>query len=327
MSEIICECGDPKFGHVGRPNCVITQKTLAFPMFVPRINSNGNRNFLPANAAGITAYNLEYGTAHTTLAEVIDSLTTVANPLDRAYPGLRVENATFPRTDTVFETAPSGRKIKVAGAGGVRSWLMELWGSDAAHGVLRAYSEFGCSDLDVYYIDVTGNLWGIQDDPTSGIVRGYEMDTESFDSFLQYATDTTSQKINLAWDLDALECEQNAWVITSAEYGKKFTSITPLIQADSGADNTSTTVIEAKIWEGFGTAGNKGDIVGLTTASFIVADSTGTPFPHVAATTYVVDANGFGTYTMTMDAVMAVGDWTVDTTAPGYDVPTANFTV
>jgi hypothetical protein len=115
--------------------------------------------------------------------------------------------------------------------------------------------------------------------------------------------------------------------MTAGEYGKKFTDIRPLIQGDSSADNTTTEIIEAKIWAGFGTSGNKTDIVGLTTASFIVKDSTGTVFPHAAATTYVEDANGFGTYTITMDAAMASGDWTVETNAPGYDVPVASFAV
>lgn len=328
MSQEICSCGNPTFGHVGRPNCVITQKTLAFPIFVPRLRGNGTRNFLPTNAAGLALYNSEYGTSHTTIQQVIDALVSLSDTLDRWYPGLKVENATFPRTDTTFETAPSGRKIKIDGIGGIRSWLMELWGSDAAHGVLRAHKKFGCYDLDVYYVDVAGNLWGIMDDSNSGKIRGYEMDTESFDAFLQYATDTTSQKINLSWDLDSLECEENSWAITSEEYGKSFTTIRPLIQGESSADDTSTTVIEHKVWASFGTAGNKTDILGLLTGAFIVKDSTGTPFTHaVAPLTFAIDANGYGTYTITMDAIMASGDWTVETTALGYDVPVASFTV
>jgi len=328
MSEIICTCDDPSFGHVGRPNCVITQKTLAKPIFRPRYRANGTRNFLPTNAAGITLYNAEYGTSFTTIAEVMDSLVTNVSPLDAIYPGLRVENATFPRTDTVYETASSGRKIKLEGVGGIRSWLMELWGDDAAHGVLRAYKQFGCSDLDVYYVDVAGNLWGIMDDSTSGMIRGYEMDTESFDSFIQYATDTTSQKVNLSWDLDALECEQNAWAITAEEYGKKFTTLNPLIQAGASVDSPSTTTIEQKVWAGFGTAGNKGDIVGLLDVNFIVTDAADTVFVHTGTPlTYSVDANGFGTYLITMDAVMAAGVWTVSTTATGYDVPDTTFTI
>ena len=193
MSGISCDCDNPSFGHVGRPNCVITQKALAKPMFSPRDSSNGNRNFLPANAAGILLFNTEYSQTFTTLAECVDYRLAATTPaLDRLYPGQPVENATFERTDTVYETAASGTKIKLDGVGGIRTWAMEIWGKDAAFGVARAYKNFGCSDLDVYYIDVSSVNWGIQDVEGDGKIRGYEMDTNTFDTFMSYATDTTA---------------------------------------------------------------------------------------------------------------------------------------
>lgn len=334
MSQIACTCEDPSFGHVNRPNCVITQKALAFPMFSPRNRANGNRNFLPANDAGITLFNAEYGTAFTTLAECVDYRLAASTPaLDALYPGLRVENATFERTDTAYETAPSGRKIKLDGVGGIRTWAFELWGDDAAFGVARAYSLFGCSDLDVFYVDVTGNNWGIQDTEGSGIVRGYEMSTETFDQFMAYSTDTTSQKINMSFDLDAFECEQNAWAITSEEYGQKFTNIKPLIQGVSSLDDASSTLVAgaiitvvADLSTSFGTAGAKTPIVGLLNGDFTLLDSLGADEVTAGAWTSATE-NPNGTYTLVSPAVVAAGTYTLVSVANGYQVPNVTVTV
>jgi hypothetical protein len=334
MSQIECTCDDPSFGHVGRPNCIITQKALAFPMFSPRNRANGNRNFLPANAAGIVLFNAEYGTTETTLQGCVDYRLAASTPaLDALYPGLRVESATFERTDTQYETAASGRKVKLDGVGGIRTWTMELWGDDAAFGVARAYKKFGCSDLDVFYVDVAGANWGIQDVEGDGKVRGYEMSTETFDQFISYTTDTTSQKINLSWDLDAFECEENAWAITADEYGKKFTSIRPLIQGISVLDVAASTLVAAaiitvvvKLNSSFGTAGNKQDIVGLLNANFTLLDSVGADEVAAGAWTSVTE-NPNGTYTLVSPAVVAAGDYSLVSAASGYSVPNVSVVV
>lgn len=334
MSGIVCDCNDPSFGFAGRPNCVTTQKALAFPMFSPRSRANGNRNFLPANAAGLALFNAEYGQSFTTLAQCVDYRLAASTPaLDALYPILKVENATFERTETAYETAPSGRKIKLAGVGGIRTWAMELWGDDAAFGVARAVNQFGCSDLDIYYVDVTGNNWGIKDNVSDDIVRGYEMSTETFDNFMSYSTDTTSQKITLSWDLDAYECEQNAWAITSDEYGKKFTTIEPLISGISYLDVASSTLVAAAIItvvvdlsSSFGTAGEKDTITGLLNADFQLFDSTGASFVAGGAWTSVLESPN-GTYTLVSPAVVAADDYSLVSSATGYNVPNLTVTV
>jgi len=210
---------------------------------------------------------------------------------------------------------------------------MELWGDDAAFGVARAVDKFGCSDLDVYYVDVTGNLWGIQDVEGSGKLRGYEMSTETFDNFMSYATDTTSQKIMLSWDLDAYECEQNAWTITSDEYGQNFTNIEPLIQGYSALDVAASTLVAAAIITivtdtstSFGTAGNKTVITGLGTNDFVLLDSTGGVEVAAGAWTSVTE-NPDGTYTLVSPAVVAADVYTLETSASGYFVPDTTVTV
>jgi hypothetical protein len=175
----------------------------------------------------------------------------------------RVENATFERTDTVFETAPSTRKYKIPGVGGVRTWAMELWGKDAVHTILRELKKFGCSDVDVYYIDVAGNFWGIKDSINATTIRGYEVSAETFDAFKMYPTDTTTNKLMVSFDLDNQECEENSYAITPDELGYKANTL-------EGLETGFTTLVELvdgtvtmDAYTAFGTAGNRDDIVGL----------------------------------------------------------------
>jgi len=352
MSAIECTCDDPSFGHVGRPNCVITQGALAFPMFSPKTRTNGLRNYLPTNAASLLIFLADYGIgfadintalnpspaltadSEVTIQHIVDwRLSTYAPVLDRLYPSLRVENATFPRTETVFEAAPSGRKTKIEGVGGIRTWSMELWGKDAAHGVARAHKKFGCHDLDVYYVDVAGVNWGIQDIEGDGKQRGYEMDTATFDQFMEYATDTTAQKIMLSFDLDRLECEEKSWAITADEYGKKFTTIRPLIQGIIAHDAAGSTLVAASpiiikvtLSASFGTAGNKHDITGLLTGAFTLLDSLGAEQEAAGAWTSVVESPN-GTYLLTTSSSPAAGTFTLVTKTTLYIVPNVNVIV
>ena len=334
MSGITCTCDNPTFGHVGRPNCVIVQQALAFPIFSPRYRENGNRNFLPANAAGIVLFNAEYGTSFTTLAECVNYRLAATTPaLDRLYPSLRVENAQFPRTDTVYETAPSGRKEKIPGVGGVRTWSFELWGKDGCYGVARAFKKFGCSDIDASYVDVAGNYWGIMDDQTDGKVRGYEVDTGTFESIVNFATDTTTQKLMVSFDIDNFECEENAWAITADEYGSKFTTIRPLIQGYSELDVAGSTlgsgapaVIVVDLYASFGSAGVKSKITGLDTNDFSAVDSGGNEDVAAGAWASVVE-NPDGTYTLTTAGNLTADTYSLLTSASGYQVPDVSFTI
>lgn len=328
MSGISCTCDDPSFGHAGRPNCVITQGALAFPVFSPKRRENGSRNFLPTNAAGIQLFNAEYGVSFNTLKECVDYRLDASTPVqDKLYPILKVENATFERSESQFETFPSGRKIKIEGVGGIRTWAMELVDKDAVFGVARALEKFGCYDIDGYYFDVKGNCWGVQDSYNSGIVRGYEIDTGSLESFMIMPTDTTSQKISLSFDLDAFECESNSWALTPEEYGSNFTTIEPLIEGFASAESVNDTTTVVTLTTNFGTAGSKGKIVGLAqdltaaNANLVIKNSSGVVQPATAA------SEGLdGVYTL-RTASLSAGDFTVESKAKGYYIPVSKFTV
>ena len=95
MSEIICSCGDPTFGNLGRPNCVVEMKAIAFPIIVPRYKNDGTTR----NSIDVTSLTMG--------ADILALLSASIPSTDRIYPFPRCENVNpNNRTETVFETAP-----------------------------------------------------------------------------------------------------------------------------------------------------------------------------------------------------------------------------
>ena len=102
MSTGICSCGTPTFGNLARPNCVITQKALAFPIMIPRYKSDGSRNTIDLAADPLTYLNpLGVAGDYATLGAYIKSKIEDSewDAQERFYPMPRVENATFERTE------------------------------------------------------------------------------------------------------------------------------------------------------------------------------------------------------------------------------------
>lgn len=319
MSSGICSCTSPTFGNTGRANCVIEQKALAFPIIVPRFDSTGARN------------TIDISLAPAALWAAIQAKINAIDPRDRWYPLPRVENATFPRTDDVYEEAPSGRKVLIDGVGGVRTWNMELWAKDAVANMHRELAKFGCSDLDVYYVDVAGLPWGIKDNLLDTVLRGYEMSTETYNVFAEYATDTTTRKLMLSWDLDNQEVEDKSYAITVDEMDdNKATSLSGLVTGYQTLVEPSDGVINLTAYMGFGSAGSRSPIVGLVGAAPVLTlfnVNSGlfvTPPTGLAA---VVGSDG--DYTMSFTpadiGIGEIGRLSIDGVA-GYDFVDGTFT-
>ncbi len=308
MSTSICSCEKPSFGNMGRPNCVIEQKTMAFPILVPRFKPDGTRNTINVASPSLGA-------------DIQALISTSTAPELRLYPFPRVEEATWERTPTVYEEAPSNRKFKIDGVGGVYTLSFKVWGKDSAYQVMREALKFGCSELDFYYVDVAGNLWGIKDNVTDTVLRGYEMSTETFDSFVEFATDTTVQKGMFSWDIENTECIENSYCITSDELGYKATDLTPNQSAFQTAVAISATEIEVTVFTGFGSALNRDAVEGLVDPAFVVQNLTQSTTPAVTSTETTP-----GVYTLTI-AAQTTGDvLEISTTAAGYDVETVEVT-
>lgn len=324
MNTGICSCEMPSFGNLGRPNCVIEQGVLFSPMFMPRYRSNGDRNTLDLSVDPMTIPDSDGQTGNyaTFGAYIKDRIENVNwHPSDRFYPMPEVENATFDRTETGFETAPSTRRYKID-TGGVRTFSMELWGKNSVAGMFRELNKYGCSEIDFAYVDIQGNMWVVKDEIKSTIVRGYAIDEETFDVFKTYATNTSKNKLMVSFDLDNQECEENSFAIIPEDLGYKATTLTGLISAYSTSSNATLTTIVVDVNANYGKAKQAKSIKGLVDADFVVKDATGTVLPHTGTV-----ENSDGVYTITMTALLTASEnYTVDTFAKGYAVTPSGFT-
>lgn len=333
MGQAVCICDGDNSGHFGRPNCVIPQGVLAFPMLESSIGSTGLINFIPVNADGITAFNAQYGTSFTTLKECVDYRLSATTPtLDGLFPMLKVENVAPTRTDTNYVTASSGRKVEIGG-GGITSFAMELWHDDAVHAIGRELLKAGCGSLNFVYVSVDGHSWGIKESVSDVKLRGYNISDGTFKTFMEFATDSTTNMIKISWDIDEFECIENSYVITSDEYAGKFTAIRPLIQGISYIDVAGSTLVAAapilidiELYDSFGTAGNRHDITGLLTGNFELLTSAGAVQEAAGAWTSVAESPN-GTYLLTTSSSPAAGVYTVVSTGTGYSIPNVTVTV
>jgi len=312
MGANICSCGNPQLPNLGRPDCVIEMKAIAFPIIIPRYKADG-----------VTRNTIDL--ASITLGQDIKDLVKASTALlERIYPFPRCENISFDRTDTVYETAPSTRKYKIAGVGGVRTFKFETWGKDAVHAILREMKKIGCTDVDFLLVDVAGSLWGIKDNESDTVMRGYTMATETFDAFKTYATDTTTSKLMFMWDLDNAEAEECSYAIVSSELGYSATTLKPNVGASISLVELDATHVQFTVTSGFGTAVTNDPITGLVDANFVVT-ANGTPVPIIPS---IVETSA-GVYSFNhLDADITVGDLVVGSVinAIGYDVANGSFT-
>jgi hypothetical protein len=312
MSSGICSCAAPTFGNMGRVNCVIEMTTVAFPIVVPRFKADGTRNTIDTASA-------------TMGADIQELLLASLDPESRLYPFPRVENVTWDRTETVFDTAPSTRKFRVDGVGGVYTFAFETWAKSAVFQIMREAKKFGCSEFDVFLVTIDGNMWGIKDAVTDTVLRGYEVSAETFDSFVTFATDTTVAKGMFKMDLDNVECVENSYAILASEMidtgGVKATALRANVSGLQTATAVTNTTCQTIVFTGFGSAGDRDDVTNLLIADFTV-ENTDIPAGDISISRV---ESPEGTYVITTSAMTAAENHKVTCVKAGFDIADGTF--
>lgn len=283
MSTTSCTCTAPKFPSLGRPACTIRKKKVAFPIMFPRYDEAGVRNTIDA-------------TSPTLGADILALVAAGTAALGRLYPFPTMEEIKFDRTATAYKTMASGKKFKLDGEGGIRTFSGMLAGDDGIEPIARQLQSVGCSDFDILEVTVDGNIWGVMDDVTSGLVRGYAVEKETFDAFITRAIDGDINNVSISWDLENDIDTINSYAITAEELGYSATTLRPLIGAVCTATEATSTTIIASVATDFGPASAQPLLLGLVTANFVVKVGAVT----VAATAVETTA---GVYTLTHGAL------------------------
>jgi len=185
------------------------------------------------------------------------------DPSKRWFPLPVFENVELPKADSQFEEANSGRMVFLRQ--GKRSFSGELWAEDSSPTLLGKLQNNRCVDFGVYIVDVNGNLVGSK---SNGYLYPIPVDNPSFDPKLMFATDSTIQKIMVAFDFDRLFDESTMYMITPTEAGQNFNELEGLVDVNvlNVSTGASNIVFDAKL--DFGTALNPILFKGATISDF-----------------------------------------------------------
>jgi hypothetical protein len=262
--------------NTGRPNCVPIQSVTSKMIMVPLKDSTGADNFI------------DLSSALPTWSDLINE----ADASKRWFPLPVFENVDLPKADSTFDEANSGRMVFIRQ--GKRSFAGELWAEDSSPTLLGKLQNNRCVDFGVYLIDVNGNLVG------SKVGEGLypiPVDNPSFDPKLMFATDTTVQKIMVAFDFDRLFDESTMYMITPTEAGVNFNTLEGLIDVNvTNAVKTTTTLTFDAVLD-YGTALNPIKFIGAVSADFVLNNLT----TGLAVSVTAVE-NTDGNYTLTYTA-------------------------
>jgi hypothetical protein len=262
---------------------------------VPLIANDGTKNSIPLN----------------TPLPVWSTLTNNADASKRWFPLPQFENVELPKAETKFEEANSGRMVFLRQ--GKRSFAGELWAEDSTPTFLGKLQNNRCVDFGVYIIDVNGNLIGSKQ---NGALYPIPVDNPSFDPKFMFATDSTTQKIMVAFDFDRLFDESTMYMITASEAGVDFNTLNGMLDVNlTNISSTATTRVFSAALD-YGTALNPIKFTGGVAADFSLYNNTAGAI--VPITSIVENAGIAGQYTLTAGAFVVGNSYTIKVIRTGY---------
>lgn len=315
MSADNCICGTPAALDFGNPGCNLEMKQAAFPLFMYRYKADGTRNSIDVSSATLGA-------------DIVAKLATSTDIIERLFPTTKVRNQTVPRTDTEYETTSNGDKFTLDGQGGIYSFLWEYYEAGAAFAISRQFQKMGCAEIDMYIVDIAGNIWGTKTSDTATDLYGYKLSKSTIENFYSFAVPGNVGKNMFSVDLDAFECVENSYAITSAELvdtgGISGTDIVPLTAGYQTLTAVSNTTFQTVVYMSYGSAGTRKPITGLAPASaatnFTAYDETADAAVPLTSAVESPD----GTYLITTTgATTATNIIRIEVAATGFDVADA----
>ena len=289
--SIGCNC-DLGLSNTGRPNCLPLQSVTSKLILVP----------LQDNAGAYNRIDL-------TTLPVWDNLINDPDVSQRWYPLPTFENVELPKADTIFEEANSGRMAYLRQ--GKRSFAGELWAYDSTPQFLGKLSSGRCVEFGIFVVDINGSLIGSK---VGNFLYPIPVDNQSWNPTLMFATDSTIQKIMLAFDWNRFFDESTLWMITSDEAVQNFNDLKGLLDVNLiNPVQVANTSIQVDATFDYGTAINPLKFKGAVLADFDLYDNTNAaPFVITA-----VSEPTEGTYIIL--ATFVTGDsYTLSVTKSGF---------
>jgi hypothetical protein len=278
--------------NTGRPNCLPLQSVTSKLILVP----------LQDNAGAYNRIDL-------TTLPVWDNLINDPDVSQRWYPLPTFENVELPKADTIFEEANSGRMAYLRQ--GKRSFAGELWAYDSTPQFLGKLSSGRCVEFGIFVVDINGSLIGSK---VGNFLYPIPVDNQSWNPTLMFATDSTIQKIMLAFDWNRFFDESTLWMITSDEAVQNFNDLKGLLDVNLiNPVQVANTSIQVDATFDYGTAINPLKFKGAVLADFDLYDNTNATSFAITAVSEPTE----GTYIVL--ATFVTGDsYTLSVTKSGF---------
>lgn len=244
-----CKC-DNTLGNTGTPTCQPIMSVMKNIIVVPRFDSTGARNYIDLTATLNQAY--------------FTGKVNESDPSKRWYPIRDIKNVTSEKGDSIIETFEDQSTVFIQE--GVRSFAGLL--AKQSPNYLKKIKDYRCTEIDIYVVDKEGNLIGMKTE--EGKLFGIMVDNQSWNPTLAFGTDTTVQKILLAFNFEIDEKDENLEMITASDINPvNLLNLSGLLDVYSKVSGISTTGYTLTLTYSYGSVLNKGKVKGLVLADFI----------------------------------------------------------
>lgn len=300
-----CNC-DSGLSNMGVPNCQTIQSVTKKLIYVPTFGSNGTRNGIAISDVLDQAY--------------VDGKIQAANPADRWYPTPYIENVEDTKGDSTFESLNNGSNIFIQE--GARTFTgVHIKQSTTFLGKLKSGR---CVNFGVYMVDIDGTLTGsISSDGQT--LYPIAVDKETFNPVLVKATDTTVQKIQVSFEFDRIERDENLKSISAGDISASLLTTNGLISSNLEATSFTATGGTLTVTMDYGTFGKGIKVEGLELADISVFNVT----TSTAVTVATVTEGSAGVYTLAYASGVTTADElriSLDLTS-GYEATPVTATV
>ena len=282
-----CSCNE-SLSNTGQTNCQPLFKVAKKLIFVPTYDGTGALN------------KLAVGTLFT--PSLLTAKLNHATKASRWYPSPDLENVGGDRAESVFDTAPSGKKSFVKK--GVRTMSFEIW--DEGTEYLYQLEALRCADVSVYVVDNEGNIRGTVPSTEDGFLYPIKIDKASFDAKPIFATDTTVEKIMVNFDWEQSESDAQLRMITATDMTADLLNAEGLLDISIEYSTITQTSVIFTLQERFGSRKTRNKLTGLLISDFY--DAVGgtasrlynvTDSLAVTISTFAESTSSPGTYTLT----------------------------
>jgi hypothetical protein len=230
------------------------------------------------------------------------------------------ENFQITKSETVYETGPSGNKYKIKD--GIRSFAFDLVDKNGSVRMLSQLKKFGCSDLVYFIVDIEGKIEGWKASQDEEVMHGFPMSNSTWNAILNYATDTTVQKIMVSFDQSQYFNDGQIYYLTPTDLGFSGTELKGLLSAAMTIGTiTTTSVIVTVKKSNTNAVGTGTPIVGLLSNQFSIVNATTSAAVNITSATETAP----GVYTLTYAAVVGTHTFKMNLSATGYDIPQITY--